>query len=128
VPESGYRLGRVEPVAGTTRRTGLRLAVLCSFVLAASGVLADPNAAYARQSVSGQAQSCGYGGWFTGDIVSFNHVVGYTVQADEDHGYVVDCYSGTDAYFEYHGQSGEESYAYAVWGQLGDYIQVHAAG
>lgn len=64
--------------------------------------------------------SCGFGPYYVGQEFSFSHSVEYSFQVDEDHGYLIDCVQGTDAYFEFHGSSNGLFY-YAVWGQLGNY-------
>lgn len=74
-----------------------------------------------HESVSGQTQACGWGSWADGSERTFQHQVTYTIVVDSERGYVVDCYNGTDAYFEFRGTLPGGLLVYAVWGQLGDY-------
>lgn len=73
------------------------------------------------ESVSGQTETCGWGTWIAGEQRAFDHPVSFSIQIDSDRGYVVDCYSGTDAYFEFQAYYFGDTYVYVVWGQLGDY-------
>lgn len=87
---------------------------------------ADETVARAHEASSGSgspewAESCGFGRFYTGDPVSFSHEIAFTVPVDANSGYLVDCYTGTDAYLEYAYATDDGFYVYVVWGQLGDY-------
>lgn len=66
------------------------------------------------------ATGCGEGVIYAGDSVTFGHPVSFTINVNDNAGYLTDCLVHADAYLALL-SSGGGSYTYAVWGQLGSY-------
>jgi hypothetical protein len=109
---------------GRNARRRPRLAPLVAALAGAASILVGPAVMAASDGARllhpAWAASCGFGRFYTGDMLAFDHWIEFTVAVDADRGYVTDCYAGTEAYFEFQYTTGDGWFVYVVWGQLGD--------